>query len=56
MGSLVYGYTSGASRVLLSYGEPEFDVGSGYMSYIENREPVQRSPNDNEQIRIILGF
>jgi hypothetical protein len=56
LGSAIYGNTSGASRVLLSYSEPEFDVGSGYMSYIENREPVQRSPNDSEQIRFILGF
>lgn len=56
LGSLMFGSTSGASRVLLSYSEPEFDVGSGYMAYIENREPIQRSSNDNEQIRIILGF
>lgn len=56
LGSLMFGNTSGASRVLLSYAEPTFDVGSGYMTYIENREPIQRSPNDNEQVRIILGF
>lgn len=56
LGSLMYGIDSGASRVLLSYSEPSFDIGSGYMSYIENREPVQRSPNDDEQVRMILGF
>lgn len=56
LGTAIDGLTSGASRVLLSYSEPTFDVGSGYMSYIENRSPIQRSPNDNEQIRVIVGF
>lgn len=56
LGSSINGSVSGASRVLLNYSEPTFDVGSGYMSYIENRSPIQRSPNDNEQIRIIVGF
>lgn len=56
LGTVINGSDSGASRVLLSYSTPSFDVGSGYMSYIENRQPIQRSPNDVEQIRIILGF
>lgn len=56
LGSSIVGYNSGATRVLLSYTEPTFDIGSGYMTYIENRTPIQRSPNDNEQVRIILGF
>ena len=56
LGTAINGAASGASRVLLNYTEPTFDVGSGYMSYIENRVPIQRSPNDNEQVRIIIGY
>ena len=56
LGTTINGSSSGASRVLLSYSTPSFDVGSGYISYIENRQPIQRSPNDVEQVRIVLGF
>jgi hypothetical protein len=56
IGSLLNGATSGASRVLLSYEPTNFDVGSGYMMYYENRVPVQRSANDNQQIRLVLRF
>ena len=56
LGTAINGNTSGAARVLLNYTKPTFDVGSGYMSYIENRVPIQRSPTDNEQVRIIIGY
>ena len=56
LGSAIIGVNSGSSRVLLDYSPTTFDVGSGYMSYIENRSPIQRSPSDNEQVRIIVGF
>ena len=56
LGTAINGNTSGAVRVLLNYTKPTFDVGSGYMSYIENRVPIQRSPTDNEQVRIIIGY
>jgi len=52
----VYGNSSGTSRTLLNYSPTSFNVGSGYMMYIENRQPVQRSANGNEQHRLVLRF
>jgi hypothetical protein len=52
----VYGNSSGTSRTLLNYSPTNFDVGSGYIIYFENRQPVQRSPNGNEQHRLVLRF
>jgi hypothetical protein len=52
----VIGNTSTATRTLLNYSPTSFDVGSGYMIYFENRQPVQRSPNGNEQHRLVLRF
>jgi hypothetical protein len=52
----VYGNSSGTSRTLLNYSPTSFNIGSGYMMYIENRQPVQRSPNGNEQHRLVLRF
>jgi hypothetical protein len=56
LSSAIYGNTSGASRVLLQYNPTKFSVGSGYMIYFENRQPIQRSPNGNEQPRLVLRF
>jgi hypothetical protein len=56
LGAALYGANSGASRVLLQYTPTSFSVGSGYVMYYENREPVQRSPNGNEQLRLVLRF
>lgn len=56
LSSAIYGSNSGTSRVLLQYNPTNFSVGSGYMMYFENRQPVQRSPNGNEQLRLILRF
>lgn len=52
----VYGNTSKTSRTLLGYTEPEFVAHSGYLTYIENRSSVQRSPDGIEQIKIVLGY
>jgi hypothetical protein len=56
LSSAMIGVTSGASRILLNYQPTSFSVGSGYMMYFENRLPVQRSANGNEQLRLILRF
>jgi len=56
VGATLNGTTSGASRILLSYTPTYFSVGSGYLMYYENRKPIQRSPNDNQQIRLVLKF
>jgi hypothetical protein len=56
VGSTINGVSSGASRILLNYVPTIFSVGSGYMMYYENRTPVQRSSNDNQQVRLVLKF
>jgi len=56
LGSTITGVTSGTTRVLLQYTPTTFSVGSGYMMYFENREPIQRSANGNEQLRLVLRF
>jgi hypothetical protein len=56
IGQPIYGQDSATTRVLLDYTKTEFDVGSGYMMYYENRTPVQRSPQGNEQLRLLLSF
>lgn len=52
----IYGHTSGTARVLIQYEKTDFAVGSGYMMYYENRTPVQRSENGNEQFRLVLSY
>ena len=56
LSSAIYGNSSGASRVMLQYDPTKFSVGSGYAMYVENRQPIQRSPNGNEQLRLVLRF
>jgi hypothetical protein len=46
----------GAVRTLLTSQNPDFIIYSGYMAYIENRTPIQRSPDGTEQFRIVLSF
>jgi hypothetical protein len=45
-----------AVRTLLATTEPDFIVYSGYMTYIENRTAIQRSPDGTEQFRLVLRF
>ena len=54
--SPVFGNSSVTTRTLLDYNTPDFIVLSGYMSYIENRSGVIRSPDGIEQIKIVLGY
>jgi hypothetical protein len=45
-----------AVRTLLATEEPDFILYSGYMTYIENRTAIQRSPDGTEQFRLVLRF
>lgn len=56
IGSILNGFSSGSSRILLNYKSSILNPGSGYLMYYENRTPVQRSQNDNQQIRLVLKF
>jgi hypothetical protein len=50
------GATSATTRTLLQVNPPDFAIFSGYISYIENRSPVQRSADGIEQYRFVLGY
>lgn len=52
----VYGKTSITTRTLLTYSVPNFALFSGYMSYIENRTGITRSPDGIEQFKFVLGY
>jgi hypothetical protein len=54
--SPVFGNTTRTTRTLLSYSLPVFTTFSGYLSFIENRTGIQRSPDGIEQIKIVLGY
>lgn len=52
----IKGATSKTTRTLLQYVEPDFEIFSGYISYIENRTGVQRSSDGIEQYRFVIGY
>jgi hypothetical protein len=52
----IKGATSKTTRTLLQYVEPDFQIFSGYISYIENRTGVQRSSDGIEQYRFVIGY
>lgn len=54
--SPVFGNSSGTARTLLVTTLPDILLPSGYMSYIENRPAIQRSPSGIEQIKFVLGY
>lgn len=55
-GQLIRGLTSSTSRVVFSVTESNLIPMSGYITYIENRNPVQRSADGIEQFKFILGY
>lgn len=52
----VFGKTSKTTRTLLTYSVPDFQIFSGYLSYIENRSGVIRSVDGIEQFKLVLGY
>ena len=52
----LYGNSSGTTRTLLATEYPTYSLLSGYMTYIENRSGVERSPDGIEQYKIVLGY
>jgi hypothetical protein len=52
----IFGITSQTARTVLTYNNPEFVLFSGYLSQIQNRSGIQRSPDGIEQFRFILGY
>lgn len=54
--ALLYGATSGTARVVLQQRTPDFIPFSGYLTYLENREPVQRNTDGSEIFKLVLGY
>jgi hypothetical protein len=52
----IFGDTSQTARTVLTYNTPNFVPFSGYLSQIQNRSGVQRSPDGIEQFRFVLGY
>jgi hypothetical protein len=55
-GALLIGQTSGVSRTVVTYTNPDLDEESGDLVYTENRSPVVRSDGQAEWIKIIVNF
>jgi hypothetical protein len=54
--SQLFGNTSGTTRTLLFVNNPDFQIFSGYITYVENRSGIQRSTDGIEQFRFVLGY
>ena len=52
----IFGVTSQTARTILTYNTPNFVPFSGYLSQIQNRSGVERSPDGIEQFRFVLGY
>jgi hypothetical protein len=52
----IYGKVSLTTRTLLTYSVPNFQIFSGYLSYIENRSGITRSADGIEQFKLVLGY
>ncbi len=54
--ALIYGATTGTARVVLQQQPSDFIPFSGYLTYLENREPVQRNADGSEIFKLVLGY
>lgn len=55
-GSLLIGVTSGISRTVVAYTDPDLEEETGDLVYTENRAPVIRTDGQAEWIKIVLNF
>jgi hypothetical protein len=53
---IIYGNSTGTTRVVLQQQTPTFILYSGNIIYIENREPTQRNSDGSEQFKLVLGY
>ena len=52
----IKGQSTNTTRTLLQVNPPDFQIFSGYISYVENRSSVQRSSDGIEQYKFVLGY
>lgn len=50
----ISGLASGAAAAVSSIAQPEVDVNSGELIYLEHRRPVHRQPDQMEAIKIVI--
>ena len=55
LSSPLYGST-GTVRTLLSNNSTDIIINSGYITYIENRDSIERSDDGTEQFKFVLGY
>ncbi len=54
--TILYGASSGTTRVVLQQQPTSFIKNSGYLMYLVNRSPVQRNASGEEQFKLVLGY
>lgn len=52
----ITGNNTKTTRTVLDYSTPDFVTFSGFLTYVENRESVQRSFDGIEQFKFVLGY
>lgn len=52
----IFGNTSATARTTLSVSNPDYDIFSGHIIFVENRSSIQRSADGIEQLRFVLGY
>ncbi len=56
LNSTLFGQTSGTARTITAISNPDYDIFSGHIMFIENRSSIQRSADGIEQLRFVLGY
>jgi hypothetical protein len=54
--STLFGNSSGTARTSVSISNPDYDIFSGHILFVENRDSIQRSADGIEQLRFVLGY
>jgi hypothetical protein len=54
--STLFGDTSGTARTTTTISNPDYDIFSGHIMFVENRSSIQRSADGIEQLRFVLGY
>jgi len=55
-GALLIGASSGISRTVISYTDPDLECETGDIIYVENRAPVIRVTGQAESVKLVIGF
>jgi hypothetical protein len=56
VGATLTGVSSGVARTVVSITNPDLEIGSGKLVYVENVSPVTRSIGQSEHVKIIVRY